>query len=300
MQTPDIADLDAFAAVARARSFRGAASARGVSPSALSEAVRRLEARLGIRLLNRTTRSVSPTEAGQRLLDRLTPALGEIAGAVDALNSVRDSPAGQVRLNVPTVAARLFLPALVTAFLRQHPGISLDIVATDDFVDMVAGGFDAGIRYDERIERDMIAIPIGPRRQRFLAAAAPSYLARRGTPQHPRDLLAHDCLRHRFTSGHCPPWDFEKEGETVRVAPEGPLIASTAVLQVAAAIAGLGILCTFEGFVRPGLDSGELVTVLDGWLPDFPGPFLYYPSRRHMPGPLRAFIDFVRAYGEGV
>src|ERR1700742_2878504 len=193
----DLSDLDAFAAVARARSFRGAAGLRGVAASSLSEAVRRLEARLGVRLLNRTTRSVTPTEAGERLLERLAPALGEVAGALDAVNSFRDSPHGTLRLNAPSIVAREILPPIVAGFLAAHPGVRLEVTAEDSFVDVLAAGCDAGIRYEERLERDMIAVPIGPRVQRFAAAAAPAYLARRGRPAHPRDLLGHACLRGR-------------------------------------------------------------------------------------------------------
>jgi len=291
----DLADLDTFVAVAQARSFRGAAARRGVSASSLSEALRRLEARLGVRLLNRTTRSVTPTEAGQRLLERLAPALGEVAGALDAVNGFRDSPHGTLRLNVPVIVAREILPPIVAGFLSAHPGVTLEVTAEDSFVDVLAAGCDAGIRYDERIERDMIAVPIGPRRQRFVCAASPAYLARAGTPRHPRDILQHACIRHRFSSGNTPPWEFERDGEIVRVTPDGPLISSGIEMSRAAAVAGLGLISTFEEFLRHELASGALIPVLQDWLPDFSGPFLYYPSRTHMPGPLRAFIDFIKA-----
>jgi DNA-binding transcriptional LysR family regulator len=295
MADPDLADLDAFVAVARARSFRGAAAKQGVSASSLSEALRRLEARLGVRLLNRTTRSVTPTEAGQRLLERLTPALGEIENALDTVNSFRDSPTGTLRLNVPGIVAMKILPPLVSRFLSLNPGITLEVMANDSFIDVLAAGFDAGIRYEERLERDMIAVPIGPRVQRYVASAAPSYLAARGTPQHPRDLIEHACVRHRFVSGVSSPWEFERKGKVIKVDPSGPLVASTTELEIAAAIAGLGVICTFEEFLAPALQSGELVPVLREWWPSFPGPFLYYPSRRHMPAPLRAFVDFIKA-----
>src|SRR5882757_4026210 len=173
MPDPSLSDLDAFVAVARAHSFRGAAALRGVSASSLSEALRRLEARLCVRLLNRTTRSVTPTEAGERLMERLAPALGDIAGALDAVNSFRDSPTGTLRLNVPTIVAMHVLPPIVARFLAAHPGITLEVVSNDTFIDVLAAGFDAGIRYDERIEPDMIAVPIGPRSQHFVAAGAP-------------------------------------------------------------------------------------------------------------------------------
>lgn len=298
MKAPDLAELDVFAAVARARSFRGAAALRGVSASTLSETVRRLEARLGVRLLNRTTRSVTPTEAGARLLERLAPALGEVAAALDAVNDFRDSPTGTLRLNVPTIVARTMMPGIVAAFLVRHPGITLEIVAEDTFVDVLAAGFDAGVRYDERLEQDMIAVPLGPRIQRVGAAAAPSYLDARGRPSHPRDLLEHACILHRFHSGRtATPWEFERETEVVRVTPSGPLVSTSMDLEVAAAIAGLGIICTFEEFVVGALADGRLEPVLPDWWPSFSGPYLYYPSRRHLPAPLRAFIDFLKTGG---
>src|SRR5215470_8100414 len=209
MAAPDLADLDAFTAVARAGGFRAAAAVRSVSASSLSEAVRRLETRLGVRLINRTTRSVTLTEAGERLLQRLAPALGEVGAALDAVNSFRDSPIGTLRLNVPTVVAREVLPSLAVKFLASHPGITMEVTAEDTFIDVVGAGYDAGVRYDERLERDMIAVPIGPRRQRFVTAASPAYLAARGTPRHPRDLLDHSCIRHRFASGVIISWEFE-------------------------------------------------------------------------------------------
>lgn len=295
MAEPDLADLDAFVAVARARSFRGAAALRGVSASALSEALRRLEARLGVRLLNRTTRSVTATEAGEALLDRITPVFGEIRAALDGINSFRDSPRGTLRLNVPTMVARRILPPIVNRFLAAHPGIVLEVVAEDTFIDVLAAGFDAGIRYDERLERDMIAVPIGPRRQRFIAAAAPSYLAVHGAPAHPRDVLDHACVRHRFASGVLATWEFERDGELIRVNPSGPLIASAMELEIAAAVAGLGLIYGFGEVIMPEIKSGALVPILEDWWQSFSGPFLYYPSRTLMPAPLRAFVDFVKA-----
>jgi DNA-binding transcriptional LysR family regulator len=294
MAEPSLADLDAFTAVARARGFRGAATLRGVSASSLSEAVRRLEERLGVRLLNRTTRSVTPTEAGQRLLERLTPVLSEVAGALDAVNQFRDSPTGTLRLNVPTVVARIVLPALVADFLKLHPAITLEVTAEDSFVDVLAAGFDAGVRYDERLEKDMIAVPLGGP-QRYVVVGSPAYFAAHGRPTHPRDVLAHACIRHRFASGTSYNWEFEKDGEVIRVSPEGPLITTSGDLELRAAEAGVGLLATFEGFAAEGIAAGRLQTVLDDWLPPFSGPYLYYPSRRHMPGPLRAFVDFLKA-----
>lgn len=294
----DLSDLNAFVLVARAGGFREGARASGGSASGLSEAIRRLEGQLGVRLLNRTTRSVAPTEAGAGLLERLGPALSEVEAAIDVVNRFRDRPAGMLRLNVPVSAARLVLPAIVPRFLAAYPDIRLEVVAEEGFVDVLAAGCDAGIRYDERLERDMIAVPIGPRTQRFAAAASPAYLDWQGRPDHPRELLHHACLRGRFGSGAMPLWEFERDGEIVRVDPAGPLIVSlggAVDLAVDAAIAGTGIICLFDDWLRPHFDSGQLEPVLEPWWQSFPGPFLYYPGRRLVPAPLRAFIDFIKA-----
>ena len=294
----DLDDLTAFVLIARAGGFRGAARASGRSASNLSEAVRRLEVGLGVRLLNRTTRSVATTEAGARLLERLSPALSEVEAALDVVNGFRDRPAGTLRLNVPVSAVRLVLPDIVPPFLAAFPDIRLDVVAEDGFVDLLAAGCDAGIRYDERLEQDMIAVPIGPRQQRFATAAAPSYLDRCGRPTHPRELLGHACLRSRFGSGAAVDWEFERDGQTVRIDPTGPLTvrAGTATdLAVDAAVAGVGVIYLFEDWLRPHLLSGALEPILRPWWPRFPGPFLYYPGRRLLPAPLRAFVDFIAA-----
>jgi DNA-binding transcriptional LysR family regulator len=294
----DLGDLTVFVAVARAGGFRQAAKATGGSASGFSEAVSRLEARLGVRLLNRTTRSVTPTEAGARLLDRLGPALGEVEAALDVVNGFRDRPAGTLRLNVPISAARLVLPRIVPPFLAAYPDIRLEVIAEDGFVDVLAAGCDAGIRYDERLEQDMIAIPIGPREQRFATAASPAYLDRHGRPDHPRELLDHACLRGKFASGAMPVWEFERDGEVVKVDPTGPLIVRIGAatdLAVDAAVAGSGIIHLFESWLRPYLDSGALEPVLEPWWQRFSGPFLYYSGRRHLPAPLRAFVDFAKS-----
>lgn len=290
-----LADLASFALVARHQGFRQAARAAGQSASMHSEAVRRLEQQLGLRLLLRTTRSVSPTEAGALLLSRLRPALAEVAGALDVLNDLRDTPRGTLRLNVPVIAARLFLPDLVNRFLAVYPNIVLDLVVDNNFVDLVAGGFDAGIRYGEHLEQDVIAVPIGPRSQRYAYAAAPAYLARRGVPAHPRDLLEHACVRLRFLSGAMAPWEFERDGQVVSVTPGGPLIVTPTSyeLGIAAAVAGHGVIALFEETLAPYFATGQLQAVLDDWWPRFSGPYLYYAGRRHLPAPLRAFIDFV-------
>lgn len=297
----DLPDLAAFVTVARAGGFRRAARAAGVSPSRLGDALRRLEERLGVRLLNRTTRSVTLTEAGARLLDRLAPALGEVRAALDLVNDFRDRPAGRLRLNVPVMAARHVLPRLLPPFLARYPEITVDVTVDERLVDIVADGYDAGIRFEKRIERDMVAIPLGPRLQRIAAAASPAYLEERGRPKRPRDLLEHDCLRGRFLSGAPFPWEFSRRGETVRIEPKGPLVFTMNTgsdLAVAAAVAGSGIVYLLEPWLRPHFECGELEPVLEAWWPTFSGPFLYYPGRKHLPAPLRAFVDFLKATQE--
>ncbi|KQZ98016.1 MAG: LysR substrate-binding domain-containing protein [Achromobacter sp.] len=293
----DLDDLNAFVAVARARGFREAARTAGTSASRLSDTVRRLEAQLGVRLFNRTTRSVALTQAGQELLERLAPALTEVEAALDAVNGFRDKPAGTLRLNVPLSAAKLVLPSIVPGFLAAYPDIRLEVVAEESFVDVLAAGCDAGIRYDDRLEQDMIAVPIGPRVQRFAAGASPEYLDRRGRPAHPEDLMHHACLRGRFPSGSMPAWEFERGGETVRIDASGPLvvqIGGAVDLAVDAAIAGSGVMYLFEDWLRPHFDSGALEPVLEPWWPQFSGPFLYYSGRRLVPSPLKALIEFIK------
>jgi len=300
--TIELSDLSAFVAVAGAGGFRGAAKASGGAASNYSEAVRRLEARLGLRLLNRTTRSVAPTEAGARLLERLVPALGEVESALDVVNAFRERPAGTLRLNVPANVSRIVLPTIVAPFLAAYPDIRLEITVEDGFVDVLAAGCDAGIRYDERLEQDMIAIPIGPRVQRFATAAAPAYLDARGRPLHPRELLGHACLRGRFSGGAVPVWEYERAGEIVRVDPGGPLLVQPGLameLAIDAALAGLGVVHLFEDWLQPHLASGALEPVLEPWWQSFSGPYLYYPGRRYLPAPLRAFVDFVKGSRAG-
>ncbi len=295
MRRLPLADLEAFAAVAELRSFRKAAALRGISATSLSDAMRRLEARLGVRLLTRTTRSVTLTDAGQQLLARLSPALGDIASMLDGLGGASDTPSGTLRLNVPTIVGRYILPSIVARFLLAYPRISVEVIAEDIYSDVFAKGFDAGVRYDERLELDMIAVPIGPRSQRFIAVASPDYLKTHGTPSHPEDLLQHTCIRHRFLSGVMPTWEFEREGVVVRVDPPSVMITNSLDISRAAAVAGLGIMLLFSEFTEAEVASGALRPVLEDWLPPFSGPFIYYPSRKHMPPPLRAFLDFIKA-----
>jgi DNA-binding transcriptional LysR family regulator len=293
MNAPPFSDLDAFVAVVRHRNFRRAARERGVSASTLSQSVRDLEERLGVRLLNRTTRSVTPTEAGVRLASRLSPIFMEMTEAIDEVNGFRDTPTGTLRLNVPGAAQPILAP-MIARFLLLHPGIRLEITVDNSFVDVFAQGFDAGIRYDESLALDMIAVPLG-RPQRYAVVASPEHAHQHGMPQRPEDLLRRPCIRHRFPSGAVLPWEFEKDGETVKVDPEALLVTTSPDLAIRAAEDGLGWYATFEDFVHPSLAAGRLVEALASWCPYFPGPSLYYPSRRHVPAPLRAFIDFVRS-----
>ena len=252
---------------------------------------------MGVRLLHRTTRSVAPTEAGQRLFERLAPAITELESALDELNAFRDRPAGTLRLNVPASIARETLPKIIVPFLTAYPDVRLEVTVEDSFVDLLAAGADAGIRYGERLEQDMIAVPIGPRTQRFCLGAAPSYLEKFGRPEHPRDLLQHNCLRTRFAGGATASFEFEKAGEVVRVDPPGQLVAQpggAGELLLTCALAGLGIINSFDDLLQPHFESGRLEPILDDWWESFPGPFLYYPGRRHLPAPLRAFVDFIR------
>ncbi|MFT8715539.1 LysR substrate-binding domain-containing protein [Gluconobacter potus] len=295
----ELDDLSAFVAVARAGGFREAARVSGLSASGLSEALRRLETRLGTRLLHRSTRSISLTETGARLFERLSPALAEISAALDTVHAQTDQPAGTIRLNVPANVARTVLPGILSPFLIAHPQIRVDVTVEDSFVDILASGADAGIRYEERLEQDMIAIPIGPATQRVLTAAAPSYLSAKGRPQHPSELLEHACLRLRFAGGAPALWEFEKDGEVIRLDPPGPLLVqpgSACDLLVETALSGLGIVCLFEDWLAPHIRSGALEIVLDDWATPFSGPMLYYSGRRQLPPPLRAFIDFIRSH----
>lgn len=294
----DPASLSIFLAVARHRSFRRAADELGCTPSALSHSMRTLEERLQIRLLNRTTRSVALTEAGQRLHGRIEPAFRDITDALDDLNTYRDQPIGALRINAAHLATQMVLLPLALRFMRQHPQVRLEIVSDNALVDMVSEGFDAGVRFGEIVAQDMIAVPIGPRLQRYAGAASAAYLEEHGRPQHPRDLLQHACIRGRFAGRAIPVWEFERDGEIVRVDPPSPLIVQNGGgtdLAVDAAIAGTGIVFTFADWLKPYFEGRMLEPVLEPWWQSFSGPFLYYPGRRLVPAPLRAFIDFIKA-----
>lgn len=292
-----LADMEAFVRVARAGGFREAAKSAGVSASTYSDAIKRMEASLGVRLFNRTTRSVVLTDAGNALLARIAPALLELENVREVVSAFRDTPTGTLRLNVPVSAARLVLPRILPAFMAAYPDITLEILTEESFVDVIAARCDAGIRYGERLQQDMVAIPIGPRVQRIATAAAPGYLDRRGRPTHPRELVAHDCIRGRFPSGVIAEWEFERDGEVVTIVPQGQLLVEIGggiELAIQAAIAGSGIMHLFEQWLQPQFDAGVLEPILRPWWQPFQGPYLYYPNRTLTPPALRAFIEFVK------
>lgn len=296
MRGSDYAELRAFAAVVRHRSFTRAAAHLGVSPSALSQTIRALEDRLGQRLLNRTTRSVAPSAAGQALAKQLLPVLDELDGVVDTAFAAAGEVAGPLRLDVVGVAIP-HLARLVPGFLRRYPRVRLEVTSNDALVDIVALGYDAGVRLAERLEGDMIAVPFGGD-LRMICVAAPDYLARHPAPLHPRDLSDHACLVTLAPSTGTPyRWEFEKDGEELRIAVDGPLISRDRQLRVAATVAGVGIGFFFEDEVREPLARGALVQVLADWTPPFRGAYLYFPSRRNPAPPLRAFVDYLREAG---
>jgi len=292
MSDLDLRDLDAFVAVARTRNFRRAALEQRVSVSSLSQRLRDMEERLGVRLMNRTTRSVGLTEAGELLLARVGPAMRDVGDALDQVRGLRGVLSGRLRINAPPPAVDLVLAPMAAPFLQAYPQIELEIVSESSFVDIVAIGFDAGVRYGEHLAQDMIAVSLGPP-QRYAVVASPQYIAQHGRPKHPKDLLNHSAIRTRFGSGAMPDWEFEKAGRIVKVAPPGKLIASHPALARRAALDGVGFWPTFEGYVREDVKSGALVSVLEDWCAPFPGPFLYYPSRRQRPPTLEAFVAFV-------
>lgn len=294
MKRIDPASLSSFLAIATHRSFRKAAGELGVTPSALSHALQGIEERLGVRLVNRTTRSVALTEAGERLYARLRPAFQDIRDALEDLNAFRGQPMGTLRLNAARQSAHLALLPFVARFLRAYPDVSVEVRVDDSLTDIVAQGFDAGVRFGEQIAADMLAAPLGPR-QRSAIVASPEYFQRHPVPRTPQDLRGLPCIRFRFSSGLYYRWEFERDGEEVLVEAEGPLTLNDQGLMVDAALAGVGLAYVFEAQVTRLLEEGRLVRVLEDWCPAYAGFFLYYPSRRQLPTALRAFLDFVKA-----
>ena len=290
MRGTEFAELTAFLAVAKERSFRRAAKRLGFSPSALSHTIRELEERLGTRLLNRTTRSVSPTEAGLALFNRIEPAIAEIESAVGAFGDFPLRPSGRLRLNLPRVAAHLILAPVLGRFAQAYPNIRLELTIDDNFTDVVAEGFDAGIRIGEDLQQDMVAVRLTPN-LRLDIVGAPSYFAKREAPQTPRDLKNHVCINYRRTTR----WPFTGPDGPIDVVVEGPLAVNDTDLMLEAALGGGGLACLPESFVAWHIEAGRLVRVLEAWCRPISGFFLYYPGHRHTPIALRAFIDFLRS-----
>ncbi len=294
MRGTQFAELSAFVAIAEQGSFTKAARQVGISTATLSQSIKALEERLGVRLLNRTTRSVSLTPVGERLLGQLRPVLDDYEAAIESINDFRDRPCGLIRLTVPPPASEFLLAPVLARFLAQYPEIKIEISADAALTDIVAERFDAGIRPGRRVERDMIAFRIGET-TRNIVVASPAYLAKRGRPQHPEDLRAHDCIRFRFPSGVLVPWRFEKKGKRLEVAVDGPAIVNDPHLAVRLALDGAGMLYMLESFATPWLAQGKLVEVLEDWSLPSEDYFLYYPSRRQNPAGLQALIDFLKA-----
>jgi len=293
MDRDELGALAAFVAVAEERSFTRAAKRLGVSPSALSHAIRGLEERMGVRLLARTTRSVAPTDAGEQLFARLKPALDDVHQAVDQVSSLRDRPAGRVRLLLPRSAAMIALVPRLARLARDFPEVVLDVTTDNSRVDLVAAGFDAGIEIGEFIQKDMVAVRVSED-LRAAIVASPKYFASHPRPKHPRDLLNHACINFRQGSRGMYQWEFEKGKESLTVAVDGPLIVNDAEIQVRAALDGVGVVWTLEHYAAPFVASGKLVRVLEDWCSPFPGYFLYYPSRRQQPAALSALIETLR------
>jgi DNA-binding transcriptional LysR family regulator len=293
MHATQLAEMAIFLAVARHGSFRKAAIQRNVAPSAISHSIRSLEERVGIRLFNRTTRSVSLTDAGQRFLNDLSPAFTQINQALEGLNSFRAAPFGTVRLNVPASIGTFVLHNVMGPLLADNPGLNLDVVATDALVDIVEAGFDAGVRLGERLSQDMVAVRIKPR-LRFAVVGSPKYFQSRKPPQRPKDLHGHACIRYRFPSGAIYNWQFERPGEEIDVEVSGPVTLDNQELMVEAALQGCGLAYVWDARVRAHLASGALIRCLDEWCSYDDTLFLYYPSRRYVSAGLRALIERLR------
>ena len=291
---PSFDDLSVFLDICETGGFRASAKRLGISPASVSERISRLESQVGLPLLIRTTRSVTPTDAGRSLAARLAPLYVDARAALQDAASAHAEVRGVLRLNVTGAVMEDILPPIIDQFLVGHPGVRLEIVVEDRLVDIVASGCDAGIRYGEHLAQDVIAVPIGPSVQRAGLAAAPSYLDAMGRPNQPNDVLGHDCIRLRYTSGASIGWEFEKEGVTTTVDPPAKLVVSVTAAPAAINLAknGHGLIYTFENWLAPYINSGELEAVLTDWWPTFDGPRLYFSSRL-VPAPLRAFIGFV-------
>ncbi|EOC0040842.1 LysR family transcriptional regulator [Cronobacter turicensis] len=292
-------NLSVFMAVFKERSFRTAAKQLGLSPSTVSERISTLELSLGVPLFTRSTRSVTATEAGQALAGRIAPLLMEMRAALNDVASSQQRLRGELKLNVTGAVMVDILPPLLDRFLSRHSQIRVEIMVDDRLVDVTAAGCDAGIRYGEHLAKDVIAVPIGPRIQRLALAATPAYLASRGAINHPADLLQHDCIRMKFSSGALVPWQFERNGETIKIDPPGRITIGVdgAYAAIDMARCSKGVIATFENWLQPHFKTNDLEPVLPQWWQTFEGPWLYFSSR-FMSAPLRAFIDFLRAERE--
>lgn len=288
-------NLDVFVSIVRCGGFRAAALERGVSSSALSQTMNALEEALGIRLLNRTTRSVAPTEAGQRLLDRLAPALSDIRLAIAEVDELRDSPSGTLRFNAPGPAVDHLLGPLAFDFMDAYPEVKIEIVSDAAVIDIVEQGFDAGVRFGKQLAQDMIALPFGPT-LRYAIVASPDYIKRHGRPQVPQDLVNHDCIKRRFPGGSLVTWRFVDGDDEIEISPTGRLTVSAAHNELQAALAGRGIAHVFDDYAKPLILNGRLVELLADWSPNLPHWFLYYPSRRLPSAAMRAFLDYMKSY----
>lgn len=286
-------ELEMFAAIAQHLSFRKAAEERNVTPSSLSHAMRHFEARLGVRLLNRTTRKVALTEAGERFLQRIQPALADLAQAVDELNDWRSDPRGNLRISMPRSAEALFFNALILPFLLRYPEITLEIDSNDSLLDIVEAGFDAGVRYGDVLAQDMVAVPFGAP-MRALAVASPAFIAQHGIPREPAELLQFPCIERRFPSGRRYRWEFWQDGRRQEVAVKGALVLDNNERILQAARAGVGIAFLHEGTVRKDLERGDLIEILTEFTALEEGFWLYYPSRKYLSAPLRHFIDWLK------
>jgi len=290
---PSLAELIAFAAVAVHKSFRQAADELRVSPSTLSHAIRALETRLDVRLLHRTTRSVAITEAGQALLSKVQPLVKELDAALGDIDNFRSKPTGTLRINSNLIGARLLLRRAVPMFLNRYPEMRLDLVTEGRLVDIVADGFDAGVRLAESVPKDMIAVPFGGT-SRFVAVAAPAYLKKHGVPKAPLDLMQHACIRYRMRNGKIYHWEFERRGRSEDVDVPGQLTLDEDGLMLDAAIEGVGVAFVPESAASDAIASRKITVVLDDWCPRFPGLCLYYPGHRQIPAGLRAFVDVLK------
>ncbi len=295
MRGTEFAELRAFAAVAEQGNFARAAARLRLSPSTLSQIIRSLEARVGVRLLNRTTRSLSLTPAGERLLTRFKPAMAEMEAAIEDARALQGRPAGTVRLHSSRSATRQFVEPLLGRFQAAYPDIVLDLTVDDAVTNIVEAGYDVGIRLGELLDNDMVALKLGGEIRQF-AVAAPAYLAQHGTPLRPAELLNHRCINWRQPGSRgLYNWEFFEDGRWIAVAVEGPLVVSHREYAMEAALQGVGIAFCTDRQLRPLLETGQLVPVLEAYSAPFPGWYLYYPKQRYMPTALRAFIDFMRA-----